>query len=54
LITKDSFDEISGANFFDVTSSNSTGVSLVITDETQLSASNRTISNIQIAKENGF
>ena len=49
LITKDSFDEISGSNFFDVTSSNSTGVSLVITDETQLSASNRTISNVQIA-----
>jgi flagellar hook-associated protein 2 len=54
LITKDSFDEISGANFFDVTSSNSTGVSLVITDETQLSASNRTISNIQIARKMVF
>jgi len=54
LITKDSFDEISGANFFDVTSSNSTGVSLVITDETQLSASNRTISNVQIARKMVF
>jgi flagellar hook-associated protein 2 len=54
LITKDSFDEISGANFFDVTSSNSTGVSLVITDETQLSASNKTISNIQIARKMVF
>ena len=54
LITKDSFDEISGANFFDVTSSNSTGVSLVISDETQLSASNRTISNIQIARKMVF
>ena len=54
LITKDSFDEISGSNFFDVTSSNSTGVSLVITDETQLSASNRTISNVQIARKMVF
>ena len=54
LITKDSFDEISGANFFDVTSSNSTGVSLVISDETQLSASNRTISNVQIARKMVF
>ena len=54
LITKDSFDEISGSNFFDVTSSNSTGVSLVITDETQLSASNRTISNVQIATKMVF
>ena len=54
LITKDSFDEISGANFFDITSSNSTGVSLVISDETQLSASNRTISNIQIARKMVF
>ena len=54
LITKDSFDEISRANFFDVTSSNSSGVSLVISDETQLSASNRTISNIQIARKMVF
>ena len=54
LITKDSFDEISRANFFDVTSSNSTGISLVITDETQLSASNKTISNIQIARKMVF
>jgi flagellar hook-associated protein 2 len=54
LITKDSFDEISGLNFFDVTSSNSTGVSLVISDESQLSAANRTISNVQIAKEMTF
>jgi flagellar hook-associated protein 2 len=54
LITKDSFDEISGANFFDVISSNSAGVSLVISDETQLSASNRTISNIQIARKMVF
>ena len=53
-ITKDSFDEITGANFFDVTSSNSSSVSLVITDETQLSTSNRTISNIQIAKKMVF
>ena len=54
LMTKDSFDEISEANFFDITSSNSTGVSLVITDETQLSASNRTISNVQIARKMVF
>jgi len=53
-ITKDSFDEITGANFFDVTSSNSSSVSLVITDETQLSTSYKTISNIQIAKKMVF
>jgi flagellar hook-associated protein 2 len=53
-ITKDSFDEISGANFFDVTSSNSSSISLVIADETQLNSSNRTISNIQTAKEMVF
>ena len=51
LITKDSFEAISGANFFEANSSNESSVSLVITDESQLSTANRTISNVQIAKE---
>ena len=54
LITKDSFEAISGANFFEANSSNEPSVSLVITDESQLSTANRTISNVQIAKEMVF
>jgi len=54
LITKDSFEAISGANFFEANSSNESSVSLVITDESQLSTANRTISNVQIAKEMVF
>ena len=54
LITKDSFEAISGANFFEANSSNESSVSLVVSDESQLSAANRTISNVQIAKEMVF
>ena len=54
LITKDSFEAISGANFFEANSSNESSVSLVITDESQLSTANRTISNVQIAKKMVF
>ena len=54
LVTKDSFEAISGANFFEANSSNESSVSLVITDESQLSTANRTISNVQIAKEMVF
>ena len=54
LITKDSFEAISGANFFEANSSGESSVSLVITDESQLSTANRTISNVQIAKEMVF
>ena len=49
LITKDSFEAIAGANFFEANSSNESSVSLVVSDESQLSAANRTISNVQIA-----
>ena len=54
LITKDSFEAISGANFFEANSSNESSVSLVVSDESQLSAANKTISNVQIAKEMVF
>ena len=54
LITKDSFEAIAGANFFEANSSNESSVSLVVSDESQLSAANRTISNVQIAKEMVF
>ena len=54
LITKDSFEAISVANFFEANSSNESSVSLVVSDESQLSAANRTISNVQIAKEMVF
>ena len=54
LITKDSFQAISGANFFEAKSSNESSVSLVVTDESQLSTAIRTISNVQIAKKMVF
>jgi flagellar hook-associated protein 2 len=54
MLTKDSFEAISGVNFFEANSSNGSSVSLVVSDESQLSAANRTISNVQIAKEMVF
>jgi flagellar hook-associated protein 2 len=54
LLTKDSFEAISGVNFFEANSSNESSISLVVSDESQLSAANRTISNVQIAKEMVF
>ena len=54
LITKDSFEAISGANFFEANSGNESSISLVVSDESQLSTANRTISNVQIAKEMVF
>ena len=54
MLTKDSFEAISGANFYEANSSNGSSVSLVVTDESQLSTANRTISNVQIAKEMVF
>ena len=50
LITKDSFEAISGANFFEANSGNKSSISVVVSDESQLSTANRTISNVQIAK----
>jgi flagellar hook-associated protein 2 len=54
LITKDSFEAISGANFFEANSGNESSISVVVSDESQLSTANRTISNVQIAKEMVF
>jgi flagellar hook-associated protein 2 len=54
MLTKDSFEAISGVNFFEANSSNESSISLVVSDESQLSAANRTISNVQIAKEMVF
>jgi flagellar hook-associated protein 2 len=54
MLTKDSFEAISSVNFFEANSSNESSISLVVSDESQLSAANRTISNVQIAKEMVF
>ena len=54
LITKDTFEAISGANFFEANSGNESSISVVVSDESQLSTANRTISNVQIAKEMVF
>ena len=54
LLTKDSFEAISGVNFFEANSSNESSISLVISDEAQLTTASRTISNVQIAKEMVF
>jgi flagellar hook-associated protein 2 len=54
LLTKDSFEAISGVNFFEANSSNESSISLVVSDEAQLTTASRTISNVQIAKEMVF
>ena len=54
LLTKDSFEAISGVNFFEANSSNESSINLVVSDEAQLTTASRTISNVQIAKEMVF
>jgi len=49
--SKANFDAIIEDNFFTVTSSNTSGVSLKATDETKLSAGTRSISDVTIAKK---
>lgn len=52
--TQGNFTTISGDTFFEIASSNSSSIDLVITDETKLNVSNRTISNMQLAKRMVF
>jgi flagellar hook-associated protein 2 len=48
--SKINFDTLASENFYSLTSSNSTGLSLKVTDETKISVGNRTISNVQTAQ----
>ncbi|MDB2663364.1 flagellar filament capping protein FliD [Paracoccaceae bacterium] len=52
--TQSNFSTISGDSFFEITASNSTAVQVTATDETKLSNTNRTISEVSIAKEMVF
>ena len=52
--TQSNFSTISSDSFFEITASNSTSVQVTATDETKLSNSNRTISEVSIAKEMVF
>jgi len=52
--THSNFSTISGDSFFEITASNSTSVQVMASDETKLSNTNRTISEVSIAKEMVF
>ena len=52
--TQSNFSTITGDSFFEITASNSTSVQVTATDETKLSNTNRTISEVSIAKEMVF
>ena len=52
--TQSNFITISGDSFFEITASNSTSVQVTASDETKLSNTNRTISEVSIAKEMVF
>ena len=52
--TQSNFSTISSDSFFEITASNSTSVQVTATDETKLSNSNRTISEVSIAKKMVF
>jgi flagellar hook-associated protein 2 len=53
-LTQDAFGSISEISFYEVASSDENSVGLITTDESKLEVSNRTISNIQIAKKMVF
>jgi len=52
--TQSNFSTISGDSFFEITASNSASVQVTANDETKLSNTNRTISEVSIAKEMVF
>ena len=52
--TQSNFSTISGDSFFEITASNSASVQVTASDETKLSNTNRTISEVSIAKEMVF
>ena len=52
--TQGNFSTISGDTFFEISSSNSSAIDVVATDEAKLDAANRIISDVQIAKKMVF
>lgn len=52
--TQGNFSTISGDTFFEISSSNSSAIEVVATDEAKLDAANRIISDVQIAKKMVF
>lgn len=52
--TQSNFETLKSDVFFEISSSNSSGVIVKASDETKLEKSSRTISNVTTAKKNGF
>ena len=52
--TQTSFTSLKNDTFFEISSSNTSGVTVTATDETKLQANNRTISNVTTAKRMAF
>ena len=52
--TKSSFTSLKGDSFFDISSSNTSGITLKANDETKLQAGNRSISSVTTAKKMAF
>ena len=52
--TQGNFSTISGDTFFEISSSNSSAIDVVATDEAKLDSANRIISDVQIAKKMVF
>ena len=52
--TQTSFTSLKSDTFFEISSSNTSGVTVTATDETKLQANNRTISNVTTAKRMAF
>ena len=52
--TQTSFTSLKSDTFFEISSSNTSGVTVKATDETKLQANNRTISNVTTAKRMAF
>ena len=53
-LTQTNFDTIAGDTFFDITSTNTTGVEINATDEAQIEPGNHTIENVTLAKKMVF
>ena len=53
-LTQKNFDTIAGDTFFNISSTNTSGVEISATDESQLEPGNRTISNVSLAKKMVF
>ena len=53
-LTQKNFDTIAGDTFFNISSTNTSGVEISATDESQLEPGNRTIANVTLAKKMVF